>query len=533
MSTSMQELTIIKAGFDALCREMAVNLRRSAISSIVREAKDFSVALTDARGEVVAQAECIPIMTAGIALALKGVAERFDLSTFTEDDALIMNDPFDGGQHLQDVYLFSPIIYGGQVVGFGGTTAHLVDLGGMHPGLSTQATEIYQEGLRMPLSRFSVSRDFENPNGFVRQVIGANVRVPDAVLGDLQAQFAANRTAVRRLIELMDRHGMQTCLDVMDELKDYSEIKFRAAIEQIPDGVFTASESFDGSAYGIEDIVIVARVEVRGSDIWVDFEGTADQVAGNINCPLASTISAVQSAVRCSLPSSDIDFNEGCNRPIHINVPYGSILNPEPPAAVRTRLTPASRVFNAIVRAMNTSEPEQSAATGFDTTTAVTVSSLNDEGKYRIVLEILGGGWGGCAEHDGADALDNPISNCANAPIEALESDYDHFWISEYSLSEGTGGTGLRNGGRGIRRTYVSKDDGVQVAGYSDRHRRGPDGLLGGNAGGVGSHLIVRTDGREERLSTNYEAVLNTGDRLVVTTGGGGGYGTPEADTGE
>ena len=382
----------------------------------------------------------------------------------------------------------------------------------------------------MPLSRFSVSRDFENPNGFVRQVLEANVRVPDAVLGDLRAQFAANRTAVRRLKELMDRHGMQTCLDVMDELKDYSEIKFRAAIEQIPDGVYTASETFDGSAYGCDEIVINARVDVRGSEIWVDFDGTGDQIAGNINCPLASTISAVQSAVRCSLPTSDIDFNEGCNRPIHINVPYGSVLNPAPPAAVRSRLTPASRVFNAIVRALNSPVPERSSATGFDTTTAVTVSSLNDEGKYRIVLEILGGGWGGCAEHDGADALDNPISNCANAPIEALEADYDHFWISEYALNEGSGGKGHRDGGKGIRRTYVARRDGVQVAGYSDRHRRGPDGLLGGGDGGGGSHLIIRADGQEEPLSTNYEAVLNARDSLVVTTGGGGGFGSPDVD---
>lgn len=524
--TPSQGLSLIKAGMDSICREMAVNLRRSAISSIVREARDFSVALTDAKGEVVSQAECIPIMTAGIALALQDVSEKFDLSTFTEDDALLMNDPFDGGQHLQDIYLFTPIVVEGSVVGFGATTAHHVDLGGMHAGISTQAKEIYQEGLRIPLTRFSVSRDFESPYGFVRQVIGANVRVPDAVLGDLRAQFAANRTAVRRLTELVERYGVETCLAAMDELKDYSETRFRAAIEEIPDGRYSATQHFDGSAYGLGDVPVTASVTVDGSDIHVNFAGTAEQIAGNINCPLASTISAVQSAIRCTLPSGDIDFNEGCNRPIHVVVPHGSVLNPTPPAAVRSRLTPASRAFNAIVRALSEALPDQAVATGFDTTTAVAVSSLGQDRKYRVALEILGGGWGGCAEHDGADALDNPISNCANAPVEALETDYDHFWISEYALADGSGGHGARAGGRGIRRTYVAKHDGVQVAGYSDRHRRGPDGIFGGDAGGPGAHLIVRADGTEVPLSTNYEEILDAGDRIVITTGGGGGHGS-------
>lgn len=525
---STQDLSIIKAGMDAICREMAVNLRRSAISSIVREARDFSVALTDAKGEVVSQAECIPIMTAGIALAMKDVSERFDLSTFTEDDALLMNDPFDGGQHLQDIYLFTPIIVEGRVVGFGATTAHHVDLGGMHAGISTQATEIYQEGLRIPLSRFSVSRDFESPHGFVRQVLGANVRVPDAVLGDLRAQFAANQTAVRRLTELMERHGVQESLHAMDQLKDYSERRFRAAIEQIPDGVYSKTEYFDGSAYGLDDVPVRATLEIRGSDIHVSFDGTADQIAGNINCPLASTISAVQSAIRCSLPSSDIDFNEGCNRPIHIEVPYRSVLNPAPPMAVRSRLTPASRVFNAITGALATAYPDRATGTGFDTTTAITLAALDAEGKYQVALEILGGGWGGCSEHDGADALDNPISNCANAPVEALETDYDHFWIREYALADGSQGAGKHTGGAGIRRTYVAKHDGVKVAGYSDRHRRGPQGIFGGAPGGTGSHTIVRADGTKVRLSTNYEEILNQGDQIVVVTGGGGGYGAAQ-----
>jgi N-methylhydantoinase B len=522
-------LGMIKAGYDALVREMAVNLRRSAISSIVREARDFSVALTDRRGEVVAQAECIPIMTAGISLALRGMSEAIDLESLTPDDALLMNDPYSGGQHLQDIYLFTPIFVDDELVGFGASTAHHVDLGGSHAGLSAHATELYQEGLRLPLSRFSVSRDFDHPAGFVRQIIAANVRVPDAVIGDLRAQFAANRTATRRLAELFDRHGRAASLQSMDDLKDYSEARVRDAISRIPDGVYRATEHVDTSPWRGDVARVVATVTVAGEEMRVDFDGTDEQIVGNVNCPFASTVSAVQSAVRCMLDAPDIGFNEGCNRPLTVTAPYGSILNPRPPAAVRARLTPASRAFNAVVRALTEALPDRAVATGFDTTTAIALSSLGESGDYQVALEILGGGWGGCADHDGADALDNPISNCANAPIEALETDYSHFRIDEYSLVRGSAGDGTFRGGLGIRRVYTATIDGVRIAGYADRHRSGAAGIFGGHEGGVGAFTIERANGDVERLPAVYEAVLDAGDRVVIQTGGGGGYGDPDA----
>ncbi|QIZ37252.1 hydantoinase B/oxoprolinase family protein [Saccharopolyspora sp. ASAGF58] len=529
MRLSPSQLSVIKSGLDAIGREMAVNLRRSATSSIVREARDFSVALTDARGEVVAQAECIPIMTAGIALALRGIAGHVDLDGLTEDDALLMNDPYQGGQHLQDIYLLTPIFVNGELIGFGASTAHHVDIGGSHAGLSAHATELYQEGLRLPLSRFSVSRDFNDPNGFVRQVIAANVRVPDAVIGDLQAQFAANATATRRLAELVARHGRDEVLQAMADVKDYAEKRVRAAIESIPDGTYEATERFDASPWDGGTAEIIARVTVEGSTIDVDFTGSAEQILGNVNCPFASTVSSVQSAVRCMLDSPDIGFNEGCNRPITVSAPYGSVLNPRPPAAVRARLTPASRVFNAVIRALGQALPERAVATGFDTTTAIAVSKSGHDG-YQVALEILGGGWGACAEHGGPDGLDNPISNCANAPVEALETDFDHFRIAEYALVEGSGGSGSHTGGRGIRRTYVATADGVSVAGYADRHTVGAEGINGGEPGGTGHFAIHRADGTVTELPCVYEETLNAGDRIVITTGGGGGYGAPEQE---
>ena len=522
---SAAPLGVMKSAFESLTREMAVDLRRAAFSSIVREARDFAVALTDARGAVVAQAECIPIMTAGISLALQQALKRLDPNTFTPDDALLLNDPFAGGQHLQDIYLFSPIHIEGKLIGFAATTAHHVDVGGAYAGLSADATEIYQEGLRLPVARFSVSRDW-SADGFVRNIIAQNVRVPHLVIGDLEAQFAANATAAKRLAEIVDRHGLDRTLEAMDELQQYAERRFRATISQIPSGVYTAVETLDGHPWGLGELEIRAKVTVEAGQISVDFSGSAEQVVGNVNCPFASTVSAVQSAIRCMLEDREIPFNEGCNRPITVHAPLGSILNPRSPAAVRARLTPASRVFNTVVRALSAAIPERSVATGFDTTTAFAISHLAHEtGQYQVVMEILGGGWGACADHDGADALDNPISNCANAPVESLETDYDHFTIVEYAIVSGSGGAGRRRGGQGIRRVYEASRDGVKIAGYADRHRTGATGYQQGSSGGTGRFTITRANGETEALECVFSRSLDAGDRLEIVTGGGGGYG--------
>ncbi|MFG3254924.1 hydantoinase B/oxoprolinase family protein [Streptomyces sp. NPDC048172] len=526
-ATDTTRLGLLRAAFSSITREMATDLRRAAFSSIVREARDYSVALTDARGEVIDQAECIPIMTAGISYAIRGLAGAVDLTTLTEDDALLMNDPFSGGQHLQDIYLFTPVFADGELIAFAASVAHHVDIGGGSPGLNATATEIYQEGLRLPLSRFSVSRDW-GPGGFVQEIIRANVRVPELVIGDLNAQFAANRTATTRLLEATRRFGTADCLAAMDALKDYAERRTRAALSRIPDGVYESVQTLDGSAWDSGSVEVRVRITLEGDRVHLDFTGTGDQITGNVNCPFASTVSAAVSAIRCLLDEPDLPFNEGCNRPVTVHAPYGSILNPRPPAAVRSRLTPASRVFNAVIQALGAQVPERAAATGFDTTTAVTVSHLDrSDSSYQVVLEILGGGWGGCDAHDGADALDNPVSNCANAPVEALESDYSHFQIVEYALHEGSGGTGKQRGGLGIRRTYQALADDVDIAGYADRHHEGAPGLHGAGPGGTGAFTVTRTDGSVEQLPVVFHQKLHRGDRITVVTGGGGGVGDP------
>src|SRR5690606_31302546 len=233
--------------------------------------------------------------------------------------------------------------------------------------------------------------------------------------------------------ELAARYGTPLVRDVMAAVQDYAEARIRAGISRIPNGVYHGEDEVEAGAWGLPPVPIRARVEVRDSSIHVDFAGSGAQVPANINCPYASTISAVQGAIRGVLHDDDIPFNEGCNRPITVSVPYGSILNPRPPAAVRARMSPACRVHNAIVRALSQAAPERVISPGFHTTTALSISHLDpDTGEYGVVIEILGGGWGAGPNFNGMNGMDNPLSNCANAPVEALESEYDYFRVVTY-----------------------------------------------------------------------------------------------------
>ena len=522
--TDSTTLNIVGKCLQAIAREMAANMRRASYSSVVREARDFSVGILDTSGGVVSQAEMIPMQTGGIAEAFKPVRARFDFGSITADDAFLMNDPFSGGQHLQDIFLFTPVIAGGRLVAFAASVAHHVEVGGGMPGLNASATEFYQEGLRFPASRFSRGRDWNG--GFVESFIRANVRVPDKVIGDLNAQFSANNTADQRLAELIDRYGFETVELAMTEIQDYAERRIRAGISNIPNGVYTGEEFVEAAPWGLQPVPIKVRVTVADESIHVDFTGTGDQVPGNINCPYASTLSAVQGAIRGVLHEDDIPFNEGCNRPITVTAPYGSILNPRPPAAVRARMTPACRVHNAIVRALGDASPDRVISPGFDTTTALSLSHLDPvTGEYGVVIEILGGGWGAGPDFSGMNGLDNPLSNCANAPVEALESEYDYFRVTQYELHDASGGDGNQRGGQGVHRTYEATRDGVIISGYSDRFDRGVAGIFGGDAGGPGAFVLRRTDGSVERLPSMTSVTLQRGDQFQLQTGGGGGYG--------
>ncbi|MCW5746391.1 MAG: hydantoinase B/oxoprolinase family protein [Alphaproteobacteria bacterium] len=525
MTLNPIDYAVISQALVAGAREMGVKLIRSAYSTILREARDGSAGLMDRHGNTVAQAELIPMQLGPIGETLRACLRRYPVETLREGDFLINNDPFEGGQHIPDVFIFTPIFVDGQVVAFGASVAHHLDLGGGAPGLNIHASDVYQEGLRIPPSKYSFERDWNG--GAFERLVTANVRVPDLTIGDFNAQFAANHIGAARVKQLCARYGAAVVMDVMREMQDYSERRVRAAIAQAPKGVYHGEDAVDDDGLSETPLVIKTKVTIADDGVEIDFEGTCAQVKRNLNCPYSSTLSAVLSCVKSVLTSPDIPYNEGMARPIKVKVPYGSLMNPRPPAPVRARMVPAFRAFNAVMKALAQALPDKVIACGFDTTTAFCLSRLNESG-YSVYLEIFGGGYGGSKESDGVDAVDGPLSNCSNAPVESLDLDYDYFRVAGYTLEPDSFGMGAQRGGAGLRRRYEILKDDVSLAIYSDRFRLAPQGLFGGQPARTGACSVQHADGTSQSLRSKAAVELRRGDVVEMSVGGGGGYGHPD-----
>lgn len=512
---------VITQALVAATQEMGAKLIRSAHSPIVREAQDCSAALMDADGNVVAQAELIPVQLGSVSHTFRPCIEAHPADTLQEGDFLINNDPYSGGQHLPDIFIFSPIFLDGGLIGFSASVVHHVDLGGGAPGLNPDAGDVHQEGLIFPPSRYNIDRDWNG--GAFEKLIRANVRMPDATVGDINAQLAANAIGAERLRDVARRFGNAKLASAMMEMLNYSERRMRAAIASLPDGTYEGAACIDDDGKGTDPINIRAQMIVAGDGVHIRFDGTDYQVATNINCPFASTVASAVSAVKSAITSPDIPFNDGAARAITVEAPYGTILNPKPPAAVRARLLPSYRVYNSVMNAMLQAAPDKAVANGFDTTCVVCLSHLGDSG-YNIYIEIFGGGNGAGKDNDGCDGVDSPLSNCANIPVEAMEMDYPFFRVEDYSLIPGTGGAGRMRGGMGFQRIYRIVEPGVSFATYGDRFAIPAPGVFGGEAGAP-AEILVDRHGEMIRLSSKQQFDLQVGDRLIYRTGGGGGYG--------
>ncbi|MCG8695119.1 MAG: hydantoinase B/oxoprolinase family protein, partial [Minwuiales bacterium] len=386
------------------------------------------------------------------------------------------------------------------------------------------ATDVHQEGLIFPPSKYNLNRDWNG--GPFERLIRANIRVPDQTIGDFNAQFAANHIGAGRVRDLCAKFGPGVVAEAMDELLNYSERRMRAAISEAPDGIYYGEDALDDDGVGDQPLPFRAKGTIAGDQVSVDFTGTADQVTANINCPFASTVAAALSCVKSVLTSPDIPFNEGSKRPVDVSAPYGSLLNPRPPAPVRARMITGYRAFNAIMKALAQAVPDKVIAAGFDTTESVCLSHLDANG-YKIHLEIFGGGYGAGPAADGCDAVDSPLSNCSNVPVEAMDMEFDYFRVLEYALVPDSGGAGRYRGGLGLVRRYEILKDDVSFATYSDRFRLEPEGLFGGAAGRRASTEVLR-DGQSIDLPSKVLFALKKGDVLTTYTGGGAGYGPPE-----
>lgn len=514
---------IISHALVAIAREMGAKLIRSAYSTIVREARDCSAALLDAAGRVVSQAELIPIQLGSMSLTLAPCLQIYPVDTLEPGDVLISNHPFEGGQHLPDIFVFQPVFIGDRLLGFSGTVAHHLDLGGGAPGLNNDATDVHQEGFIIPPIKFNLARDWEN--GLFKRIFSTNVRVPSQTVGDLEAQFAANAVGVVRLEELCAKYGFDVVTTAMEGLLEYSERRVRAALLAAPDGTYYGASYLDPIEAGQEPLRIQVAVTIAADSLTVDFDGTSSQISQNLNCPLASTVSALLSSVKMVFSGPDVPFNEGSKIPVTIKVPPGTLLNPVYPAPVRARLEAAHRVYDAMMLALSTAVPDRISATGYNTTTAICLSAFTERG-YRVYIEVFGGGWGATSRHDGCDAIDSPLTNCSNTPAESLEDQYDFFRLTSYGLRPDSCGHGRTRGGLGFVREYAVLREGVQLSLYSDRFAQASPGLLGGTEGANGACEIIRGD-VVIPLATRAKADLQKGDRVRISLGGGGGYGPP------
>ena len=519
------DYAVISQALLAASREMGTKLVRSAYSNIVREARDASCAILDPAGNIVAQSEMVPMQLGSMNTTLRACLAQYPAETLGEDDFLVNNHPYHGGQHLQDVFIFRPVFIDGALIAFTGSTAHHLDLGGGSAGLNALASDVYQEGLLLPPLKFSLSRDWNG--GTFERLLAANIRVPDQTLGDFNAQFAAKAIGIERVRQLCAKYGVAAVRATMEELIGYSERQLRAAIRTLPDGIYYGEDAGDDIEGSGKPLWVRAKVTVAGDEMEIDFEGTCAQVGRNINSPLASTESAVMSCIKGVLIGGDVPFNEGSFRPIRLKVPYGSILNPRPPAPVRARMLPCYRAYDAVMKALATVKPlpARVIASGFDNALITCLARLSN-GRYRVCLETYGGGFGASVAGDGADGIAAPLSNTTNSPIEALDMNFDYFRIVGYELNPGSFGHGRRRGGLGMRRTYEITADDVDFSLYGDRFEIPPEGLMGGGAGAL-SHAVVWRDGRIVDIDLTRGTRLQKGDRVVVSTSGGAGFGDP------
>jgi N-methylhydantoinase B len=530
-------LEVARNACAAVAEEMNATLVRTAYSPNVTERRDCSCAVFDAAGDLVAQAENIPVHLGAMPFSVAAALDAFPGDELAPGDAVLLNDPFRGGAHLPDLTLVTPVFAEGADAGdeplaFVANRAHHADIGGSRAGgVAADSTEIYQEGLRIPPVKLY---DRGEPNAGVFDTILANVRTPDERRGDLRAQVAANETGVDRYRELHARYG-DDLPAITAAVQDYAERRTRAEIRDLPDGEYGFADVLDDDGRGAEDVRIAVSVTVAGDAITVDFDGTAPQTRGPVNAVFAVTASATYYAVRC-VTDPDVPPNAGAYRPVDVHAPTGTVANPEPPAAVvGGNLETSQRVTDVVLGALAECAPERAAAAGQGTMNNVTFGGTDTrdgpggaggDGQQWAFYETGGGGAGAHAAGDGMDGVHVHMSNTLNTPVEVLETTYP-LRVRRYALRPDSGGAGEHRGGLGLRRD-IEVRDGTAFSLLADRHHHGPYGLAGGDPGESGAAFLTPVGADDPvRLPPKTTRDLDPGDLVSIRSPGGGGYGDP------
>ena len=514
-------LELVKNALDTIVDEMAIALVRTAYSNNLKNAMDMSCALCDAEGRLIAQGLTLPLHLGSIPDAMARVRQKFAGRT-NPGDVFILNDPFEGGTHLPDFYIFKPIFLDGALVGWSASIGHQLDVGGKTPGGNgCDATEIFQEGLRIPAVKLYAAGE---PVDAVFEMIDRNVRVPRQVLGDVRSQVAACLTGEKGYLKLIAQHGAARFQACTTTLLAQAERLARTAISRMPDGTYEFTDWLDDDGIDPDPIPLTVALTVAGDRMIADFTGSAPQVRGGINSPLPFTKSAVYATVR-HLIGGDPPNNEGYFRPIEVIAPPGTIVNPVMPAAVAARGLTGFRLANALFGALAQIAPDRVFACEVGGDTGVSFGGYDRERRPFVFLEFLFGSWGGRPARDGVDACSSSVVNFSNNPIEVIESEYP-LLIERYGYVPDSGGAGKHRGGLAVERQYRFLEATGTLQLRTDRRRHLPYGLAGGRPG-TPSDNVLNPDGERRQLPSKCTLEIRQGDVFRHLLAGAGGWGNP------
>jgi len=559
MPSDLIKLEVFKHRFAAIAEEMGAVLQKASYSPNIKERRDFSCAIFNAAGQMIAQAAHIPVHLGSMPLSVKAAIR--DFPDLQPGDVVILNDPFRGGTHLPDITLVSPVFVNERVFGnllpaiprepglvpsggyqhlfgFVASRAHHSDVGGMTPGSMPVAREIYQEGVIIPPIRLIAAGQI---NQGVLDLLLANVRTPEERSGDLWAQIASNQRGEKRLQDMVAEFGSLEVNQYMGEMLHYTERMTRRLLEDLPDGTYSFTDAMDNDGITVDPVPIKAAITIKNDTARVDFTGSAPQASGSINAVYAITLSAVYYVFRCLL-GLDVPNNDGCLVPIEVIAPEGSVVNAIHPAPVAGgNVETSQRITDVLLGALAQAAPGRIPAASQGTMNNVTIggtlppASRPDGlgGRRRkgeasfAYYETIGGGMGALPDKDGPSAVHSHMTNTLNTPAEAMEYAYP-LRVLRYEVRKGTGGAGKFCGGDGIRRD-VEVLTAAQVTLLTERRGSGPDGgrpygLNGGQPGIPGENVVIR-EGEEILLPGKGSFDLKSGDILSIRTPGGGGYG--------
>jgi N-methylhydantoinase B len=524
------ELEIFKSLFHSIAEEMGAALRRTAFSPNIKERRDYSCAVFDGAGEVVAMGDHMPVHLGSMPMSVRAAVEKL---TLNNGDVAILNDPFCGGTHLPDITLVAPVFLNkgkrprlAKPAFYVASRAHHADVGGTYAGSMGICREIYQEGIRIPPIKLIAGGKLQDD---VFRLLLNNVRTPEEREGDLNAQIAACHTGAERLLEIAERYGLPHVRQVMDELQDYSEKLMRTFLGKVPHGRYEAEDFLDDDGAGSGPVrIAVALTFQRAATgkplVTVDFTGSSPQVAGSINAVDAIAFSACFYVFRCLL-QEDVPAAAGLMRPVKMIAPPGTVVNARPPAAVAGgNVETSQRIVDVLLRALAKAMPERVPAGSSGTMNNLTIGGIDERmGEPFAYYETIAGGMGARPDRPGVSGVHTHMTNSLNTPAEALEYAYP-LRITQYALRRGSGGGGKFRGGDGIVREVELLAD-SEVTLLADRRSRGPYGLQGGTDGSPGKTEIIHHDGRRETLPGKTSVRLKKGERVKIESPGGGGWG--------